>query len=78
MILGLQSKYSGSIPVLVGCQKDSGTTVENGTQVIPVLLAVFRFAVYGRTTCGIFNWGIQNLLNFYMKVDPVEEKFNIL
>ena len=45
MKLGLQSKYSGSIPVFVGCQKDSETTVENGTQVIPVLLAVFRFAV---------------------------------
>ena len=33
---------------------------------------------YGRTTCGIFNWGIQNLFDFYMKVDLVEGNFNIL
>ena len=33
---------------------------------------------YGRTTCGISNWGIQNLLNFYMKVDLVEGNFNIV
>ena len=46
MKLGLQSKYSGLIPVVIGCQKDSETTVKNRTQVIPVLLAVFRFAVY--------------------------------
>ena len=33
---------------------------------------------YGRTTWGIFNWGIQNSLNPYMKVDLVEGNFNIL
>ena len=33
---------------------------------------------YGRTACGIFNWGLQNLLDFYMKVDLVEGNFNIL
>ena len=33
---------------------------------------------YDRITCGIFNWGIQNLLDFYMKVDLVEGNFNIL
>ena len=44
--IGLQSKYSGSLPTFVDCQKDSGTTGENGTQVKPVLLAVKIFAVY--------------------------------
>ena len=24
---------------------------------------------YGRITCGFFNWGMQNLLDFYMKAD---------
>ena len=41
----LQLKYSGSLPAFVGCQKDSGSAVENGTQVKPVLLAVKIFAV---------------------------------
>ena len=39
---------------------------------------VFRDTEYGRTTYGIFNWGIQNLLDFYMKVDLVDKNFNIL
>ena len=41
----MQLKYSGSLPAFVSCQKDSGSTVENGTQVKPVILAVKRFAV---------------------------------
>ena len=44
--IGVQSKYSGSLPAVVDCQKDSGSTGENGTQVKPVLLAVKIFAVY--------------------------------
>ena len=43
--IGVQSKYSGSLPAVVDCQKDSGSTGENGTQVKPVLLAVKIFAV---------------------------------
>ena len=46
MKMGLQSKYSGPLPTFVDCQKDSGSTGENGTQVKPVLLAVKIFAVY--------------------------------
>ena len=46
MEIGLQSKYSGPSPTFVDCQKDSQTTVGNGTQVKPVLLAVKIFAVY--------------------------------
>ena len=42
----LQLKCSVSLPVVIDCQKDSGTTVENGTQVKPVLLTAIRFAVY--------------------------------
>ena len=45
MKLGLQSKYSVSIPVFVDCQKDSETTVGNRTQVKPVVSTVIRFAV---------------------------------
>ena len=45
MEIGLQSKYSGPSPTFVDCQKDSQTTVGNGTQVKPVLLAVKIFAV---------------------------------
>ena len=41
----VQLKYSVSLPAFIGCQKDSGSAVENGTQVKPVLLAVKRFAV---------------------------------
>ena len=33
---------------------------------------------YCRTTFGIFNRGLQNLLDFYMKVDLVEGNLNIL
>ena len=44
--IGLQSKYSGPSPAFVDCQKDSQTTVGNGTHVKPVLLAVKIFAVY--------------------------------
>ena len=52
MKLGLQSKYSGPLPTFVDRQKDSQTTVGNGTQVKPVLLAVKIFAVYpGLPTC---------------------------
>ena len=43
--IGVQPKYSGSLPAVVDCQKDSGSTGENGTQVKPVLLAVKIFAV---------------------------------
>ena len=43
--MDIQSKYSGSWPAVVDCQKDSGSTGENGTQVKPVLLAVKIFAV---------------------------------
>ena len=43
--VGLQSKYSGPSPAFVDCQKDSQTTVRNGTHVKPVLLAVKIFAV---------------------------------
>ena len=43
--IGVQSKNSGSIPAVVDCQKDSGSTGENGTQVKPVLSAVKIFAV---------------------------------
>ena len=42
----MQLKYSDPLPALVGCQKDSGSTVENGTQVKPVLLAAKIFAVW--------------------------------
>ena len=42
----LQLKYSGSLPAFIGCQKDSGSTRENGTQVKPVLLTVNIFAVW--------------------------------
>ena len=45
MEIGLQSKYSSPLPTFVDCQKDSQTTVGNGTQVKPVLLAVKIFAV---------------------------------
>ena len=45
MEIGLQSKYSGPLPTFVDCQKDSQTTVGNGTQVKPVLLPVKIFAV---------------------------------
>ena len=41
----LQLKCSVSLPVVIDCQKDSGTTVENGTQVKPVLLTAIIFAV---------------------------------
>ena len=44
--IGLQSKYSGPSPAFVDCQKDSQTTVGNGTHVKPVLLAVKIFAVH--------------------------------
>ena len=43
--MDLQLKYSGSLPAFVGCQKDSGSAGENGTQVKPVLLAAKIFAV---------------------------------
>ena len=43
--IGVQSKYSGSLPAVVDFQKDSGGTGENGTQLKPVLLAVKIFAV---------------------------------
>ena len=43
--IGVQSNYSGSLPAVIDCQKDSGSTGENGTQVKPVLLAVKIFAV---------------------------------
>ena len=43
--MGIQSKYSGPLPTFADCQKDSGSTGENGTQVKPVLLAVKIFAV---------------------------------
>ena len=45
MEIGLPSKNSGSLPTFVDCQKDSQTTVGNGTHVKPVLLAVKIFAV---------------------------------
>ena len=48
--ISLQLKYSASWPVVVACQKDSGTTVENGTQVKPVLLTAIRFAVNTKIT----------------------------
>ena len=54
--IGLQSKYSGSLPAFVGCQKDSGSTGENGTQVKPVLLAVKIFAV----------WHVNDILDFQL------------
>ena len=47
--IGIQSKYSGPLPAFVGCQKDSGTTGENGTQVKPVLFAVKILAVWEAT-----------------------------
>ena len=43
--IAIQSKYSGPWPTVIDCQKDSGSTGENGTQVKPVLLAVEIFAV---------------------------------
>ena len=46
MEIGLQSKYSGPSPTFVNCQKDSQTTVGNGTHVKPVFLAVKIFAVH--------------------------------
>ena len=45
MKIGLQSKYSGPLSTFVDRQKDSQTTVGNGTQVKPVILAVKIFAV---------------------------------
>ena len=45
MEIGLQSTYSGPSLTFVASQKDSQTTVGNGTQVKPVLLAVKIFAV---------------------------------
>ena len=47
----IQSKYSGPLPAFIDCQKDSGSTGENGTQVKPVLLAVKIFAVYMIQIC---------------------------
>ena len=44
--ISLQLKYSVSRPVVVACQKDSGTTVEKWTQVKPVILTAIIFAVY--------------------------------
>ena len=44
--MGLQSKCSDPLPTFIDCQKDSGSTGENGTQVKPVLLALKIFAVY--------------------------------
>ena len=49
MKLGVQSKCSGSLPTVTDCQKDSGTTGENGTQVKPVLFAVKILAVWEAT-----------------------------
>ena len=43
--VSLQSKYSGPSPAFVDCQKDSQTTVRNGTHVKPVLLTVKIFIV---------------------------------
>ena len=43
--ISLQLKYSVSRPVVVACQKDSGTTVEKCTQVKPVILTAIIFAV---------------------------------
>ena len=43
--IDLQPKYSGSHPASTDCQKDSGSTVGNGTQVKPVLLTAIIFAV---------------------------------
>ena len=53
MKIGQQSKYSGHLPTFIDCQKDSQTTVGNGTQVKPVLLAVKIFAVWT-------SWGCNN------------------
>ena len=44
--ISLQLKYSVSLPVVVACQKDSGTTVEKCTQVKPVILTAIVFGVY--------------------------------
>ena len=49
--VGLQSKYSGPLSTFVDRQKDSQTTVGNGTQVKPVLLAVKIFALYQYKLC---------------------------
>ena len=55
----LQLKCSVSLPVVIDCQKDSGTTVENGTQVKPVLLTAIRFAVQIQLILGTKNQGIE-------------------
>ena len=55
--VGLQSKYSGPSPAFVDCQKDSQTTVRNGTHVKPVLLAVKIFAVH--TSISSQNWSLE-------------------
>ena len=54
--IAMQSKYSGSLPAVVDCQKDSGSTGENGTQVKPVLLAVKIFAVWEIKEFSFLNW----------------------
>ena len=54
MEIGLQSKYSGPSPTFVDCQKDSQTTVGNGTHVKPVLLAVKIFAVHTQKNSNVF------------------------
>ena len=51
MKIGLQSIYSGPLSTFVDRQKDSQTTVGNGTQVKPVLLAVKIFALYQYKLC---------------------------
>ena len=56
--ISLQLKYSVSRPVVVACQKDSGTTVEKWTQVKPVVLTAIIFAV---------KWMIQ-IGGLYMKI----------
>ena len=48
--ISLQLKDSVSQPVVVACQKDSGTTVEKCTQVKPVILTAMIFAVHFKVT----------------------------
>ena len=43
--IGLQLNGSVSLPVVIDCQKDSGTTVGKWTQVKPVVLTAIIFAV---------------------------------
>ena len=73
----VQLKYSGSLPAFIACQKDSGSTGENGTQVKPVLLAVKRFAVwFVRILLAFSLWSPSILFQHLLIVFLIADSFN--